>query len=141
MAVNDLFAAKGSMFKWDTKSRFEVADARESDEEKHWREICAYVTAREKHKCRYCRRRTNPNASTLLGRGHHHHIVYRSAGGEDSKENVCLLCARCHDAEHVKKSLHISGNAEETLTFSLRDEEGAWYISAVETSPGIVERD
>ena len=34
---------------------------------------------------------------------HLHHIQYRSQGGEDSTNNTCGVCAKCHADIHAKK--------------------------------------
>ena len=32
---------------------------------------------------------------------HLHHKVYRSQGGDDSRENLCWLCINCHHDVHA----------------------------------------
>ena len=34
---------------------------------------------------------------------HLHHIQYRSQGGEDSTNNTCGVCAKCHADIHARK--------------------------------------
>ena len=36
-----------------------------------------------------------------------HHIVYRSAGGKDSVNNLIGLCRDCHDCSHFKKTPYL----------------------------------
>jgi HNH endonuclease len=36
-----------------------------------------------------------------------HHVVFRSHGGEDTMENLCTLCASCHDGVHIERELLI----------------------------------
>src|SRR4051812_15876359 len=100
--------------KWapEFKSRHNAAEIEAKAIAENWQQVKQLVSAREELCCRVCGKRTNPHASTLLGKGHHHHIVYRSDVGGDTVQNVCLLCAGCHDEEHVKKTLHIEGNAQ-----------------------------
>lgn len=132
----------GTMFKWDMPSRTE--EEREADIAKatNWRAVCVKVNEREDYCCRVCHRRCNPSALSMLHKGHHHHIEFRSAQGEDTVENVCLLCADCHDLIHKKKALQIEGNAEEALTFSRRHPETReFYVWRQEVSPGVYARD
>lgn len=124
----------------DGKSRVERALEKKAADEKLWREVCAKVDARDERTCRCCDKRTNPDLVGLL-RGHRHHIVYRSAGGADSPANVVTLCPRCHDEEHVKRTLQIEGNADERLTFYRIDEHGERFTVREEIAVRIVRRD
>lgn len=133
----EALAAKGTMFKHDMASRVDEAREEQIAEQDAWRKLCAYVNTREDFCCRCCGRRVNPHALSMLQKGHHHHIVYRSAGGPDTKENVCLVCADCHDAEHVKKTLRIEGDAEKALAIHKRGSDGRWYLWRQETAPGV----
>lgn len=48
---------------------------------------------------------------------HHHHLRFRSRGGQDTESNVLLLCAVCHADLHGYR-LHIIGDdARHQLTF------------------------
>lgn len=131
--------------KWEAdehdKTRTERARDQQVATDGAWRVLCQFVTVRDGYRCRCCGRQCNPQATSLLARGHHHHIVYRSALGEDTKENVCLLCADCHDAEHTKKTLHVEGNAEVALTFYKRGTDGHFYVWRQETGIRVYERD
>lgn len=42
-----------------------------------------------------------------------HHILWRSRGGSDSRENVAAACRKCHRAEHDGKMLFVKWNDEE----------------------------
>jgi 5-methylcytosine-specific restriction endonuclease McrA len=126
--------------KWDRPTRFDAkADAAKAAEA-NWKAVCKVVDARDKRECRVCGVRSNPNGTGLLDRGHRHHIVYRSAGGQDISSNLVTLCAACHNAEH-KHQLRIEGNADDALTIWRLDDDGAWFISAQEVSPGVVLHD
>jgi hypothetical protein len=130
--------------KWDADehSRVEDARARAIADESHWRAVCQHVNQRDGYCCRVCGRRCDPGATTMLDKGHHHHIVLRSAGGLDTPENVVLLDADCHDAVHVKKTLAIEGNAEEALTVrAFNGKTGEWFVHKQEVSRGVWERD
>lgn len=39
----------------------------------------------------------------MLRKAHHHHIAYRSAGGDNSTANLITLCASCHEDEHMSR--------------------------------------
>ena len=104
-----------TFFKHELRSRYRSKKALADADEKQWRAVCQLVTRRDGRRCRACGRRTNPEGLTLLDRGHHHHVVFRSAGGADVSSNVCLLCARCHDEVH-RYGLRVEGNADEVLT-------------------------
>ncbi len=131
--VAESIAAKGTFFKSDMPSRKEEKRAAAIAEDSSWKRLCAYVNHRDELRCRACDRRVNPLAMSMLEKGHHHHVVYASAGGLDAKENVCLLCADCHDAEHVTRKLSIEGDAEKGLAFYKRAADDSWYLWKQET--------
>jgi hypothetical protein len=56
--------------------------------------LCRWVLDRDHWKCRRCAYR-----QAL----HTHHIIYRSAMGEDVSWNLITLCSTCHDAVHSGK--------------------------------------
>lgn len=58
---------------------------------KEYTELCRDVLQRDGWKCRSCKSRTAL---------HCHHIVFRSQGGEDTMENILVLCSACHDGIH-----------------------------------------
>jgi 5-methylcytosine-specific restriction endonuclease McrA len=130
-----------TFWKADMETRLDQALEKQRAIDANWRLVCRQVTAREGSCCRVCGKRCNPSGSSFLSKGHHHHIVYRSAGGQDSVENVCLLDASCHDLVHVKKTLRIEGNAEEALTVWAMGEDGIWFVKKQEVSVGRWERD
>jgi hypothetical protein len=78
------------------------------------RNIYRAVNARDLYACRSCGRSVSPSAIGLLQRAHHHHIVFRSAGGDTSMSNVCLLCAVCHADVHAHR-LTVEGDANKRL--------------------------
>lgn len=129
-----------SFFKSASPSRVDRKLAKDKADDAQWRLCCQLVDARDHRTCRCCGRRTSPDDVGLL-RGHRHHIVYRSAGGLDESRNVVTLCATCHDAEHVKRTLDIDGNADTGLTFWKRDENDVWFIWRREVAVGLVEKD
>ena len=56
-----------------------------------------YVLHRDNYTCQQCKK----NADSEL---HIHHIVFRSNGGTDTKNNLVTLCKPCHDKLHKKKN-------------------------------------
>jgi len=84
-------------------------------EPEEYAELCQKVLQRDKWRCRNCGFRSEL---------HVHHIVYRSLGGDDSLENLLVLCARCHDGIHVDEQDGVMGlviatpcNANEKVHF------------------------
>jgi len=57
-----------------------------------------YVLTRDGYTCRSC---ASNKKNTKL---HVHHIVFRSNGGTDTKNNLITLCESCHDKLHKKKN-------------------------------------
>lgn len=132
-----------TFFKSDMKSRVDDALAQEREDAAIWRAVCRVVDARDGRECRACGKRTNPDAIGLL-RGHRHHMVYRSAGGKDTSENLVTLCAADHDAEHRSRLriavLDREHGADGPLQFwSLNA--GEWFVTREETAPCVVRRD
>ena len=128
-----------SFFKWDQPSRFDKALEKELEEAAVWTAVCKVVDARDKRMCRACGKRSELDAVGLLLRGHRHHIVYLSTGGEDVSSNLVTLCARCHNAAH-RHWLEIRGNADEQLEFWRRSKDG-WYLGRRESAPHVIEKD
>jgi 5-methylcytosine-specific restriction endonuclease McrA len=129
-----------SYFKHDLPSRVDVAAKKKADAEKQWREVCAIVDARDGKSCRCCDKRSDPEATGLLKRGHRHHLIYRSAGGPDTSDNLCTLCSQCHSDEHHNK-LRIEGNPDVALTFFRKDEAGEWFTVREEIAVRVVRKD
>jgi hypothetical protein len=130
-----------TFFKSDLPTRFDRKKAAKLEADSLERRVYRIVTLREGHRCRVCGKRCNPGGIGLLDRGHHHHIRYRSAGGETTTWNVCLLDKGCHDRVHLKCDLRIEGDADLALTFWAKDENDCWYVSAQEEAPGRIARD
>ena len=77
------------------------------------------VDARDGFVCRCCGvgcDRTLP--PTYARSWHRHHIVYRSACGQETTGNKVGICGACHHAVHVTRTLRISGDADAVLTFT-----------------------
>lgn len=77
-----------------------------------YKKLVNLVHRRDGWKCRVkgCKARQNLHA---------HHIVYRSAGGDDIASNLCTMCERCHSALHDRfiliKQLSSTGEAVEVI--------------------------
>lgn len=107
-------------------SRVLVKRAKKAKQEANWRAVVKAVNARDGYKCRVCGKRCDPHATDMLSKGHHHHIVYRSAGGPDTPENIVTLCAVCHDAEHAHR-LKIEGTGTALEVWRLS--EAGWFLA------------
>jgi 5-methylcytosine-specific restriction endonuclease McrA len=92
-------------------SRYERKDAKRKAEEAERRRVYKLVDARDGRACRLCGRKTNPEATGLLDRGHRHHLQYRSKGGMDTTDNLLTLCASCHHGVHSGR-IRITGDAD-----------------------------
>jgi hypothetical protein len=60
-----------------------------------------------------------------------HHVVKASAGGEDTAENIVLLCRRCHDATDLVEDAHLGvalGPVPESYIFFLPNKDEAHYV-------------
>lgn len=117
-----------SLFKFAKPDRLGQKLKRRSLAKQQQREAYAAVTARDGHSCRVCRRWTNPAAIDPLERGEHHHLRYRSLGGEDTTDNLVLLCASCHREEH-KHAIRLSGHADRRMGVKLeRLADDGWRV-------------
>jgi 5-methylcytosine-specific restriction endonuclease McrA len=133
-------------FKWDVPSRHERKKADALEHAANMRQWDAEIDRRDGRRCRACGRRSDPDGTGLLERGHRHHIVYRSAGGSDEPSNRVTLCAGCHDAEHMNKLRfshdgdHRQVDANKPMEF-WRRAHGEWSMSRREIGIHVVERD
>ncbi len=91
-------------------------------EEKHERKLSkannlkavyAIIDRRDEGQCRVCGRRCSTTAANSEQRAERHHIIARSLGGEDTPQNLALVCIWCHEERHKKGTLRITGNAHE----------------------------
>lgn len=81
--------------------------------ERNWEHVKRIVAERDKGRCRMCGKRCRYGASNLRERGDPHHIVFQSAGGDDSTANVLLMCREHHDMCHKARRFWLSGNADD----------------------------
>lgn len=138
----------GPHFKGDGKSRHDLKRDKAAAKEENWRKVCRQVDTRDHYRCRCCGTQGNPDGLDALDRLHRHHLAFRSKGGQDVASNLLLLCPRCHDAVHVKRTLRIEAQSEYGADGALAfwrytgshpgsDE----YAVKRETSCGVTERD
>jgi hypothetical protein len=104
-------------FKHEQPSRVDEKIDRVSKKAAALREVHKAVDLRDKRRCRAYGVRVNPTASSLLERGHRHHIRFRSQGGQDTTENLITLSARAHADIHAGKLHILSDNADRKVTF------------------------
>lgn len=128
-------------FKADLPSRFDVKQKAKQDAEAAWKAVCKVVDTRDGRQCRCCDKRSDPNGTGLLTRGHRHHIKYRSAGGQDISSNLVTLCAVCHYDEHHHRMFISGGDADGPLCFWRYDEWQVPYIVREEIAVRVVRRD
>jgi hypothetical protein len=94
----------------ELKTRRDTQTAKERKTEKDRREAYRLVDIRDGRKCRACGSKQDLE---------HHHIRGRQVKDAETTGNICLLCGDCHDLRHVKRTLVITGNANQLLTFEL----------------------
>jgi 5-methylcytosine-specific restriction endonuclease McrA len=117
-------------------SRLQAKQQRRTQEALEIRMCYRAVDERDGGRCRVCKKRGHPQATTLLDRLHRHHLIYRSRGGTHEPENVVTVCASCHDAMHVDGTLRLEGdaNARDAVTNKLagvcamRLLDGVWQV-------------
>jgi|GEM_PF-7123355 len=98
-------------------SRIERKKQQRAQEAEQMRQTYRYVDRREGMRCRTTRVRVDPQAIASTAKGHHHHVTYRSQGGQHTPDNVILVSAWVHEQIHLGK-LRVTGDAEQ------RDEMG-----------------
>ena len=133
-----------TFFKSELETRVDRKVKRDAEKEATWRACCQAVDARDHRICRCCGKKTDPD-DVGLKRGHRHHIVYRSAGGQDVPENVITLCWLEHNDEHkgqleiriVDATLGANGPVE----FWRKDDDGLWFLSKRELDVHRIEKD
>jgi len=94
-----------------TKTRLDDKLARRSAEAKEMRDCFTKVSLREAFCCRVTGVNVAPNALSMIERGHHHHITYRSRGGTHETNNVVLVSAKVHQAIH-NGEMRLTGDAD-----------------------------
>lgn len=89
--------------------------------------LAAYRLAefRDGMRCRACGRKVVKTLSVVPNRCEHHHIAGRQVKDSEETRNIVILCLQHHEERHIKRTLHISGNADSTLTFTRGSE--VWH--------------
>lgn len=111
--------------------RIAAKKAAKRDADRQRSKIYRQVERRDNYRCRACGDPVKVGSVHELDRAHHHHIRFRSQGGDDSTPNVVLLCPLCHAAIHERagtKRLHLSGDADETVVCQQGDR--TWMSTA-----------
>ena len=82
---------------------------RKADEAKAIKDCYREVDRRDGSRCRICERRVC--GVSMDTKRIHHHLVYRSAGGDHLPANVLSICPRCDDLIHREGKLRVTGDA------------------------------
>jgi Pyruvate/2-oxoacid:ferredoxin oxidoreductase delta subunit len=136
--------AHQTFFKHDMPSRFDQKHDRAVAKEDNWRKVSKQVDRRDNYRCRACHSTCQPDALDPLGKGHRHHLTFRSKGGQDVASNLVLLCARCHDGVHTKRTVRFEWGqygADGPLEVWRLSKDDGWYLASREKSVGQIERD
>lgn len=107
----------GALQKSELETRADDRAAKVRRTEADRRATYRLVELRDGMKCRACAIRVVKTLTVQGNRCEHHHIRGRGAKDSETSSNVCLLCLQCHELRHVKRLLHIAGNADGTLKF------------------------
>lgn len=84
--------------------------AQRAEDAKVYEALRLEIYRRDLGLCRSCGMTVELHTSNIFKLAHLHHIVYRSAGGGDTPENLVILCASCHNDEH-RHAIDITGTA------------------------------
>lgn len=84
--------------------------------EAHRRMVYRLVDERDQYRCRACGRRCRQTMEAAPERLEHHHLTFRSLGGQHHTANLVSLCLACH-CEVTGHRLTVTGNPDQTLTF------------------------
>lgn len=130
--------------KTDMPSRVEERIDKRAAKEANWRVVSRQVDKRDHYRCRACGATGNPDGVDVLDKLHRHHLAYRSHGGQDVASNLLLLCARCHDEVHVKRTLRIDAQGPHGADGGLdfwRQRNNEDFLLKHESACGVTERD
>lgn len=94
------------------RSRPRIFDKRDEKREAEQirRAVYAAVDARDQRRCRCCGRREKL---------HHHHLTFRSKGGQDTTQNLVTLDALCHALLHARQLWILGKDADTRLSFHI----------------------
>ena len=122
------------------RTRADERDDASREKESERARIYRLVDRRDGDHCRLCGIRIEVHAHRLSRRVEHHHIEYRSQGGQDTTANVIRICRGCHELIHVKGLLSVEGDADARdpignwcglITMRLNPETGVWAPAGV----------
>lgn len=99
------------------RSAKRAADKVEADESATRRRA---IFKRDGGRCRATRRRLKLMSDNPMAVGHVHHIVFKSAGGDDSTRNLILIAPEVHEAIHQHR-MDCEGNADVSVMFRKRN--------------------
>jgi HNH endonuclease len=112
--------------RWKDKAK-KLAEAQKAQ-----RECYAQVDRRDSSCCRVCHKRVG--GIGMLQAVHHHHLVYRSKGGDTDTANILSLCVACHQAVH-DGLIRLTGNADTRSPIGVlngvkleRNDESGWKV-------------
>lgn len=77
-----------------------------------WEAVKAFIAKRDSYRCRLCGKGCR-YGDPITTRADAHHIIFKSAGGEDVSWNLIYLCRGCHDLVHKVRRFFLSGNADD----------------------------
>ena len=70
----------------------------------------AFILTRDNYTCQHCKGKKKDSKLEV------HHIIFRSDGGSDDKDNLITLCSSCHyDLHHNKIKLKLTGKKKTLL--------------------------
>ena len=99
--------------------------------ERTWNESRRMALARDNHRCQSC--------GVGDCRLHVHHILPRSEGGTDHRENLMTLCPECHAEEHGKSACDLCGTLTEKGGTWIDSSGGSW-INTCEDCMSYIQR-
>ena len=105
-----------TFFKHEMPTRAQAKAKRDHAVAVEQQRVYRLVERRDQFRCRACTRRVTRTPEMVPGQLHHHHVIFRSAGGGDTSHNVATICRLCHDDCHAGK-LTMRGSADGRLTF------------------------
>jgi hypothetical protein len=92
----------------ETRHDSKLKDQRKTEQKR--REAYKLADIRDGRCCRACGTKHTQE---------HHHIRGRQIRNAEDSGNVMCICKSCHDRRHVKRTLVITGNADQQLCFEL----------------------
>lgn len=107
--------AHQTFFKSDMPTRAEGRTASAKAIETARRVAYREAEQRDGLSCRVCGRKVRKGLTLGVDRLEHHHINGRGTIEYETSGNVAITCKGCHDDRHVRRTLHLSGDANGRL--------------------------